>query len=106
MLDAALLGLLLLVGGRHDPGLRADPLTLGDTELEEFGNHGGKAVRAFYKQTVPGQSVCSHLLLKEQRFVSSIRHGVLLKRFVLYERVIRPVGEVGNQSAKADVRIT
>jgi hypothetical protein len=54
MLDAVLLGLLLLVGGRHDPGLRADPLTLGDTELEEFGDHRGKAVRASYKQTVPG----------------------------------------------------
>ena len=54
MLDAVLLGLLLLVGGRHDPGLRADPLTLGDTELEEFGDNRGKATRAFYKQIVPG----------------------------------------------------
>jgi hypothetical protein len=100
MLDAVLLGLLLLVGGRHDPGLRADPLTLRNTKLEEFGDRHGKAVCAFYKQTVPGQSVCSHyLLLKEQCFVSRIRHGVLLKHFILYERVIRPVAKVGSQSA-------
>ena len=53
MLGAVLLGLLVLVGGRHGPGLRADPLTLGHTELEEFGDNRGKATRAFYKQIVP-----------------------------------------------------
>ena len=46
-----------------------------------------------------GRARCSHLLLKEQCFVSSIRHDVLLKRFVLYKRVIRPVVVVENQSA-------
>jgi len=42
-----LLGLLLFIRGRHDPGLRGDPLTLGDTEFEEFGDNRGETARVF-----------------------------------------------------------
>ena len=47
-----LLGLLLFIRGRHDPGLRGDPLTLGDTEFEEFGDNRGETARMLCQQIV------------------------------------------------------
>ena len=47
-----LLGLLLFIRGRHDPGLRGDPLTLGDAEFEEFGDNRGETARVFCQQKI------------------------------------------------------
>ena len=45
-----LLGLMLFIRGRHGPGLRGDPLTLGDTDFEEFGDNRGETARVFRQQ--------------------------------------------------------
>jgi hypothetical protein len=44
MMGGVSLGLLLLMGGLQSPRLRADPLTLRDTEFEKFGNDRREAI--------------------------------------------------------------
>jgi hypothetical protein len=93
-----LLGLLLFVGGQQDPGLRAGPLTLRDTELEEFDENRREAVRVFCQPNCTrSERGRGGSLLKEQCFVSSIRLDVLPESLVLHERVIRPDAVVRNQ---------
>ena len=93
-----LLGLLLFVGGQQHPGLRAGPLTLRDTELEEFGDNRREAVRVFRQpKCTRGERRRGDSLLKKQCFVSSVRLDVLLESLVLHKRVIRPKAVVRNQ---------
>ena len=81
----------LVVDGLHDPRLRGDPLTLRDTDLKESDDDRGETICPVPSAPL-GRTRKRDLLLEEQCFVSRIRLHVLLERFILHQRVIRPEG--------------